>query len=228
VSERNHGPDHGDTLECVDNLAALLWDRDKLAEAKPLLCRSLETRQRTLGPKHQDTLESVEKLAKLLRDMRSGGNSLLLHRWHDPEHRKLQGTRSHGLGLKVMQTPWDCKGKGELGGCRGVGGGEIGPCYRCTEEGCDFSLCEECGEEAQQPQPPLPTTFKPNVVDSKDALMYVGIMAALASIYSECGMAWNSSDLYAAGSMPKIAMVTAGAVGGLLGRLREAKVRLLL
>lgn len=57
------------TLDSVDNLALLLEDQGKLADAEPMYRRSLEARERTLGAGHADTLASANNSAWLLRAM---------------------------------------------------------------------------------------------------------------------------------------------------------------
>ncbi|GAB6059857.1 tetratricopeptide repeat protein [Desulfonatronum parangueonense] len=60
------GPEHPDTLTCMNNLAVLLGKKGNYAGAQPLYWRALEARERVLGPEHPDTLMSLKNLASLL------------------------------------------------------------------------------------------------------------------------------------------------------------------
>ena len=65
--EQQLGADHPDTLNAVDELAQLLHDQGKLADAQPLYRRALDGREQQLGAQHADTLISVHNLALLLQ-----------------------------------------------------------------------------------------------------------------------------------------------------------------
>ena len=56
------------TLTSASNLAMLLQQQGKLAEAEPLCRETLQVQRETLGDRHQDTLTSANNLAMLLRD----------------------------------------------------------------------------------------------------------------------------------------------------------------
>ena len=62
------GPRHPDTLTWVNNLAGLLYEQGKLAEAEPLYHEALKGRRELLGPRHPDTLSSAKWAAKLLNE----------------------------------------------------------------------------------------------------------------------------------------------------------------
>ncbi len=62
------GIDHPDTLNTVNNLAALLGQQGNYAQAEPLYRRSLGGRERVLGKDHPKTLNSVNNLATMLSD----------------------------------------------------------------------------------------------------------------------------------------------------------------
>jgi eukaryotic-like serine/threonine-protein kinase len=62
------GPEHADTLEAVDELANVLLDQGKLAEAEPLLRQNLDVSRRVLGPEHVQTLNALNNLASLLQE----------------------------------------------------------------------------------------------------------------------------------------------------------------
>lgn len=66
VSERVLGPDHPDTLQCSNNLAALLHRKGDYGDAEPLYRKVLAASERIRGPEHPDTLKSLNNLAALL------------------------------------------------------------------------------------------------------------------------------------------------------------------
>jgi tetratricopeptide (TPR) repeat protein len=61
--ERTLGPDHPDTLNARNSLAAAYQAAGRAAEAIPLFERTLVARERLLGPDHPDTLTSQNNLA---------------------------------------------------------------------------------------------------------------------------------------------------------------------
>ena len=63
--ERELGPEHPETLEAADNLAAMLQDLEKYHDAKELYHRSLEAREKTLGFDHRSTYTTLWRLAAL-------------------------------------------------------------------------------------------------------------------------------------------------------------------
>ena len=56
------GAQHPDTLLAVNNLAGLLQDQDRLAEAEPLYREAVKGSREPLGAGHADTLDAVENL----------------------------------------------------------------------------------------------------------------------------------------------------------------------
>ena len=65
--ERQLGANHPGTLAAVNNLALLLQDQGKLAEAEPLFRRALKGCEQQLGAQHPGTLTSVNNMARLLQ-----------------------------------------------------------------------------------------------------------------------------------------------------------------
>ena len=61
--ERMLGPDHPDTLNSRNSLAAAYQAAGRAAEAIPLFEQTLAARERLLGPDHPDTLTSRNNLA---------------------------------------------------------------------------------------------------------------------------------------------------------------------
>jgi len=66
--ERRLGPDHPDTLNSRNSLAAAYLAAGRVAEAIPLFEQILDVRQRMLGPGHPDTLTSQNNLASAYQD----------------------------------------------------------------------------------------------------------------------------------------------------------------
>jgi tetratricopeptide (TPR) repeat protein len=61
------GPEHPDVAQSQDNLAVLLHEQGKYAEAEPLYQRALAIREKALGPEHPNVAESLNNMAELLR-----------------------------------------------------------------------------------------------------------------------------------------------------------------
>ena len=76
--ERVLGPDHLDTLNARNSLAAAYQDAGRAAEAIPLFERTLVSRQRLLGPEHPDTLTSQNNLAAAYQDAGRAAEAILL------------------------------------------------------------------------------------------------------------------------------------------------------
>ena len=66
--ERLLGPDHPDTLNSRNSLAAAYLAAGRVAEAIPLFEQTLAVRQRLLGPDHPETLTSQNNLASAYQD----------------------------------------------------------------------------------------------------------------------------------------------------------------
>jgi hypothetical protein len=60
------GPDHPDSAESLDSLAAVLRAQGDLAAARPLHERALGIREARLGADHPDTVRSREVLAAVI------------------------------------------------------------------------------------------------------------------------------------------------------------------
>ena len=63
IERRVLGPKHPDTLVSMNNLACVLLDEGKYAQAEALYSQALEIERRVLGPEHPDTLISMNNLA---------------------------------------------------------------------------------------------------------------------------------------------------------------------
>ena len=76
--ERVLGPDHPDTLNARDGLAAAYQAAGRAAEAIRLFEDILVARERVLGPKHPDTLTSQNNLAATYQDAGRAAEAILL------------------------------------------------------------------------------------------------------------------------------------------------------
>ena len=76
--ERLRGPDHPDTLNARNSLAAAYQAAGRPAEAIPLFEQTLVVRERRLGPEHPDTLTSQNNLAAAYQEAGRAGEARLL------------------------------------------------------------------------------------------------------------------------------------------------------
>ena len=76
--ERLLGPDHHDTLNSRNSLAAAYQAAGRPAEAIPLFEQTLVVRERLLGPEHPDTLTTQNNLAAGYQDAGRAGEARLL------------------------------------------------------------------------------------------------------------------------------------------------------
>jgi tetratricopeptide (TPR) repeat protein len=76
--ERTLGPDHPDTMNARNSLAAAYQAAGRPAEAVPLFERTLVGRERLLGPEHPDTLTTQNNLAAAYQDAGRAGEARLL------------------------------------------------------------------------------------------------------------------------------------------------------
>jgi tetratricopeptide (TPR) repeat protein len=67
VREDAVGPDHPDVATACHILGAMYMERERFAEAEPLLQRALEIRIRSFGPSHSDVTSTRDDLADLYR-----------------------------------------------------------------------------------------------------------------------------------------------------------------
>ncbi len=76
--ERVLGPDHPDTLNARNNLAAAYQVAGRAADAIPLFEHTLVARERVLGPNHPDTLSSQNDLAAAYQHVGRHAEAILL------------------------------------------------------------------------------------------------------------------------------------------------------
>ena len=76
--ERVLGPDHPDTLNARNSLAAAYQAAGRVADAIPLFEHTLVARERVLGPNHPDTLTSQNNLAATYQDASRYAEAILL------------------------------------------------------------------------------------------------------------------------------------------------------
>ena len=68
ISEKTLGKEHPAVAIRYNNLAGLLEDQGKYAEAEPLYRRAIEIGEKTLGKDHPDVARLYNNLASLLKD----------------------------------------------------------------------------------------------------------------------------------------------------------------
>jgi tetratricopeptide (TPR) repeat protein len=97
IQEKTGGPDHPDTLLCVNNLGRLHYMMGDLSTAEALYGRALEGQEKHLGPDHPNTLSTVNNMAALLyakADLKSA----------EPFYRRAMDGRERVLGPDHPQT----------------------------------------------------------------------------------------------------------------------------
>jgi tetratricopeptide (TPR) repeat protein len=67
VREEAMGPDHPDVAAACHILGAMYLERERFAEAEPLLQRALQIRTRSFGPSHSDVISTRDDLATLYK-----------------------------------------------------------------------------------------------------------------------------------------------------------------
>jgi len=68
IGEAILGPDHPNVATALNNLAALLQDTNRLAEAEPLMRRALAIDQQSYGAEHPNVATALNNLATLLQE----------------------------------------------------------------------------------------------------------------------------------------------------------------
>jgi tetratricopeptide (TPR) repeat protein len=107
IAERILGPDHSSVATCINNLAQLLQDTNRLAEAEPLMRRALAIAQRSHGPDHPDLAMYLNNLAALLQDTNRLAEAeplmrralAIAERSHGPDHPDLAMYLNNLAGL---------------------------------------------------------------------------------------------------------------------------------
>jgi tetratricopeptide (TPR) repeat protein len=94
--ERVLGPDHLDTLNAQNSLAAAYRDAGRPSDAIPLFERTLVNRQRLLGPEHPDTLTSQNNLAAAYQDEGRASEAVLLFEMTLAARERLLGPNNPG------------------------------------------------------------------------------------------------------------------------------------
>jgi RNA polymerase sigma factor (sigma-70 family) len=89
--ERLLGPDHRDTLNSRNSLAAAYLAAGRVAEAIPLFEQTLAARERLLGPEHSDTLTSRNNLASAYQDAGRAGEAVQLYELNLAARERLLG-----------------------------------------------------------------------------------------------------------------------------------------
>jgi tetratricopeptide (TPR) repeat protein len=69
ISEAVYGPTHPSVASGLSNLAALLWETNRVEEAEPLYRRALDIDEATYGPAHPSVASGLNDLGGLLREI---------------------------------------------------------------------------------------------------------------------------------------------------------------
>jgi serine/threonine protein kinase len=88
---RERGPDAPETLQALDELAALHLDRGEPADAEPLFRQSLERELRLFGEEHPATMASRKNLARVLKKQKKLAEADTLLRECLEIYRRVQG-----------------------------------------------------------------------------------------------------------------------------------------
>ncbi|MCX6901613.1 MAG: tetratricopeptide repeat protein, partial [Verrucomicrobia bacterium] len=80
IDEQSFGPEHPNVAGALNNLAALLQDTNRLAEAEPLYRRALAIDEQSFGPEHPNVAGALNNLAALLQDTNRLAEAELLMR----------------------------------------------------------------------------------------------------------------------------------------------------
>ena len=94
--ERLLGPDHPDTLNARNSLAAAYLAAGRVADAIPLFEQTLAVLQRQLGPDHPDTLTSQNNLASAYQDAGRVAEAIQLYELNLAERERLLGADHPG------------------------------------------------------------------------------------------------------------------------------------
>ena len=94
--ERLLGPDHPDTLNSRNSLAAAYLAAGRVAEAIPLFEQTLAVLQRQLGPDHPDTLTSQNNLASAYQDAGRVAEAIQLYELNLAVRERLLGVDDPG------------------------------------------------------------------------------------------------------------------------------------
>ena len=65
ILEKVRGPEHPDVAAELNNLAEILQEKGRYADAEPLMKRALTIQEKSLGPRHPDVATSLNNLAVL-------------------------------------------------------------------------------------------------------------------------------------------------------------------
>ena len=80
IDEASFGSNHPNVARALNNLARLLQDTNRLAEAEPLYRRALAIDEASFGPDHPNVARDLNNLARLLQDTNRLAEAELLMR----------------------------------------------------------------------------------------------------------------------------------------------------
>eukprot|EP00913_Durusdinium_trenchii_P006675 g6272.t1 len=85
ILRRALGPNHPDTLHCLNNLALCLAEQDKLSQAEQLLRRTVAGMEVVLAPTHPRPIQALSNLACCLAEQGQTGEDMGLERDNEIE-----------------------------------------------------------------------------------------------------------------------------------------------
>lgn len=108
ILRRALGPNHPDTLHCLNNLALCLAEQDKLSQAEQLLRRTVAGMEVVLAPTHPRPIQALSNLACCLAEQGQTGEAESCHRrafenckrrlgWQHPETSACAQSLAHFL-----------------------------------------------------------------------------------------------------------------------------------
>ena len=100
---RTCGPEHPDTLDAMDGLAASYFEAGRVDEAIKLQEKALPLRRKVLGPEHPDTLMAMNNLAHFYGDIGRKDEALKMQEEVLAQSRKQLGPE-HPKTLKTMNN----------------------------------------------------------------------------------------------------------------------------
>ena len=80
IVEQSYGAEHPKVAVNLNNLADLLKNTNRQAEAEPLMRRTLAIDEQSYGPEHPDVARDLNNLAKLLRETNRSADANPLQR----------------------------------------------------------------------------------------------------------------------------------------------------
>jgi serine/threonine protein kinase len=111
---RDLGPDAPQTLQALDEWAALHMDRAEPAEAEPLFRQSLERKLRLYDPEHPAALAARRNLARVLKEHKKWAEAVVVYRECLEIYRRAQGLEHPDVLVAMNDLADALDGQGKL------------------------------------------------------------------------------------------------------------------